>query len=135
MQFPYLLILAATGAFASPTSAQIGPEVVSCYNGGTRGNRLAFVTAIDEWCAIINGTNLVNGQEVSTMIAKDGVEYYLFVKAINGCNYTIDCNCNRLLRRPVDSCNINDDNGKQGGVLTDSCVEWRADPGRNGQVY
>ncbi|KAJ8093690.1 hypothetical protein PM082_009549 [Marasmius tenuissimus] len=135
MQLPYLLILAATGAFAGLTSAQIGPEVVSCYNDGTKANRLDFVTAIDQWCTTINGTNLNNGQEVSTMIAKNGIEYYLYVKAINGCNITVDCNCNRLLRRPVDSCNTNDDNGKQGGIMTDSCGQWRADPGRNGNVY
>ncbi|KAL0057458.1 hypothetical protein AAF712_015900, partial [Marasmius tenuissimus] len=70
---PYLLILAATGAFAGLTSAQstslfaflllptvdietldtpplVGPEVVSCYNDGTKANRLDFVTAIDQWC-------------------------------------------------------------------------------------
>ncbi|KAJ6472894.1 hypothetical protein C8R47DRAFT_1076792 [Mycena vitilis] len=42
------------------------------------------------------------------------VQIYVSGEAINSCGgFTIDGNCNRLLREPVDQCNTGDVNGKQ----------------------
>ncbi|KAJ7325793.1 hypothetical protein DFH08DRAFT_968439 [Mycena albidolilacea] len=57
---------------------------------------------------------------------------YVSAQAINGCNWVIDGNCNRLLRLPVDGCNTGGGNGKQDGYETDLCGQWCINPGSNG---
>ncbi|KAG7086819.1 hypothetical protein E1B28_002741 [Marasmius oreades] len=122
-------VVAAVGlgqALASPTELvdRAQPEIVSCYNVGTKSDRTPFVAAIDQWAAEIIenpplanrkviGTTLHDGQEVSTVFEFGAVDYWLSAKAINGCSFTIDSNCNRLLRLPVDQCNTSGENGKQ----------------------
>ncbi|KAG7086867.1 hypothetical protein E1B28_002788 [Marasmius oreades] len=136
MHFSFFVVavVALSQALASPTELvdRTQPEIVSCYNSGTKSDRAPFVAAIDQWCAKVIGTHLNNGQEVSTVFEFGAVDYWLSAKAINGCSFTIDGNCNRLLRLPVDRCNTGGENGKQGGVMTDPCGQWRADPGRDG---
>ncbi|KAJ8090021.1 hypothetical protein PM082_018600 [Marasmius tenuissimus] len=137
MHFSLFVVAIAIGqALASPHLVErVEPEIVDCYNAGTKSDRLPFVSAIDQWCATVIGKHLDNGQEVSTVFEFGDVDYWFSAKAINGCSFTIDGNCNRLLRLPVDKCNTGGENGKQGGVMTDPCGQWRADPGRDGNPF
>ncbi|KAF5314419.1 hypothetical protein D9619_011999 [Psilocybe cf. subviscida] len=56
--------------------------------------------------------------------------------AMNNCGgFTVDGNCNRLLRLPLDECSTGGVNGKQGGYETDLCGQWRFDPGVPGNDF
>ncbi|KAJ8095893.1 hypothetical protein PM082_022793 [Marasmius tenuissimus] len=138
MQFSLVVVmtLAVTQALAGPLSARLQPERVECFNQGTKSDRAPFVSAIDNWCGKIQGKVLKDGDAPLTNTFEFGdVDYFFTVKAINGCSFTIDGNCNRLLRLPVDQCNTGGENGKQGGVMTDPCGQWTADPGKDGNAF
>ncbi|KAG6914933.1 hypothetical protein DXG01_014369 [Tephrocybe rancida] len=123
---------------------RIGTEVVTCYNTGTKADRAPIVSVIDDWCNLIEDLRLSNhaiGQHVSngqTIWARYNYGTFTVLvsgAAINGCSFTVDGNCNRLLREPVDQCNTGGVNGKQGGFETDLCGQWRTDPGSNGSDF
>ncbi|KAJ7861360.1 hypothetical protein B0H14DRAFT_2575954 [Mycena olivaceomarginata] len=125
-----------------------GTEVITCYGFGTAADRAPIVSVIDDWCGKVIGTTVNNGQTVwvsqsfflalfrsyTPQARYNYGTFTVFVSgaAINGCNFVIDGNCNRLLRLPVDGCNTGGVNGKQGGYETDLCGQWRTDPGSNG---
>ncbi|RDB27121.1 hypothetical protein Hypma_004602 [Hypsizygus marmoreus] len=109
-----------------------GPEYVTCYNSGTKIDRAPSVTCIDNFCASVFGTRLAPGQTVALRYYWGSFTILLSAQAINGCSWSIDKNCNRLLRKPLDECNTRGENGKQGGYVTDLCGQWRYDPGSNG---
>ncbi|KAJ7493762.1 hypothetical protein FB451DRAFT_1215319 [Mycena latifolia] len=106
-----------------------GAEVVSCYGFGTKADRAPIVSVIDDWCGRVIGSTVTNGQTVWARYDYGTFTVYVSGEAINGCNFVIDGNCNRLLRLPVDGCNTGGVNGKQGGYETDVCGQWRTDPG------
>ncbi|KAJ7775803.1 hypothetical protein B0H14DRAFT_2631835 [Mycena olivaceomarginata] len=115
---------------------------------GAAADRAPIVSVIDDWCGKVKGTTVNNGQTVwvsqsfflalfrsyTPQARYNYGTFTVFVigAAINGCNFVIDGNCNRLLRLPVDGCNTGGVNGKQGGYETDLCGQWRTDPGSNG---
>ncbi|KAJ7150715.1 hypothetical protein C8R46DRAFT_1229650 [Mycena filopes] len=107
---------------------RVGAEVVSCYNSGFRADRAPLISVIDDWCGKVIGTTVTNGQTRSALYSFGTFTVSVSAKAINGCNFVIDGNCNRLLRLPVDRCNTGGENGKQGGFETDSCGQWTLDP-------
>ncbi|KIJ25528.1 hypothetical protein M422DRAFT_273524 [Sphaerobolus stellatus SS14] len=113
-------------------SERVGAEVVSCYNFGTRTDRAPSISAIDDFCRRVNGRQVNNGQSVSMRYNFGALTILVSGAAINGCNFVVDGNCNRLLRKPLDECNTSGENGKQGGIVTDLCGQWRYDPGSNG---
>ncbi|KAJ8095890.1 hypothetical protein PM082_022790 [Marasmius tenuissimus] len=50
--------------------------------------------------------------------------------------FTIDGEYNGLLHQPVQyRCNTSGESGKQGGVMTDPCGQWIADPGKDGNAF
>ncbi|KAJ7693174.1 hypothetical protein B0H17DRAFT_1060349 [Mycena rosella] len=106
-----------------------GTEVVSCYGFGTKADRGPIVSVIDDFCGKVIGSHVANGQTVWARYNYGSFTVYVSGEAINGCNFVIDGNCNRLLRLPVDGCNTGGVNGKQGGYETDVCGQWRTDPG------
>ncbi|KAF8960455.1 hypothetical protein BDZ97DRAFT_1833766 [Flammula alnicola] len=115
---------------------RLGTEVVSCYNEGTAADRAPIISVIDDWCdnyAI--GTFVSNGETIWARYDYGTFTVLVSGEAINGCTFTVDGNCNRLLREPVDQCNTSGENGKQGGFETDLCGQWRTDPGSNGSDY
>ncbi|KAJ7692005.1 hypothetical protein B0H16DRAFT_1477833 [Mycena metata] len=114
---------------------RVGTEVVTCYNTGTKADRAPIVSVIDDWCGKVIGTSVSNGQTVWARYNYGTFTVYVSGEAINGCGFTIDGNCNRLLREPVDQCNTGGVNGKQGGYETDLCGQWRTDPGSNGSDF
>ncbi|KAF9036060.1 hypothetical protein BDZ89DRAFT_1130202 [Hymenopellis radicata] len=109
-----------------------GTEVVTCYNFGTKADRSPIVSVIDDWCGQVIGTSVSNGQTVWARYNYGTFTVLVSAQAINGGNWVIDGNCNRLLRLPVDGCNTGGVNGKQGGYETDLYGQWRTDPGSNG---
>ncbi|KAG6819057.1 hypothetical protein H0H93_015876 [Arthromyces matolae] len=131
----------ANSVVHSPANATLtkraGPEVVTCYGTGTKADRAPIVSVIDDWCnnhAI--GTFVPNGQTISARYDYGTFTVLVSGAAINGCGgFTVDSNCNRLLRLPVDKCNTGGENGKQGGYETDLCGQWRTDPGSNGSDF
>ncbi|KAJ7693210.1 hypothetical protein B0H17DRAFT_1060391 [Mycena rosella] len=106
-----------------------GAEVITCYGSGTKADRAPIVSVIDDFCGKVIGTHVSNGQTVWARYNYGTFTVYVSGEAINGCNFVIDGNCNRLLRLPVDGCNTGGVNGKQGGYETDLCGQWRTDPG------
>ncbi|KAK7002400.1 hypothetical protein R3P38DRAFT_1733074 [Favolaschia claudopus] len=114
---------------SGPLVKRVGTEVVTCYGFGTKADRAPIVSVIDDWCGKVIGTHVNNGQTVWARYNYGSFTVYVSGEAINGCNFVIDGNCNRLLRLPVDGCNTSGVNGKQGGYETDLCGQWRTDPG------
>ncbi|KAJ6615008.1 hypothetical protein B0H10DRAFT_2191250 [Mycena sp. CBHHK59/15] len=114
---------------------RLGPEVVTCYNTGTKADRSPIVSVIDDWCGKVIGSTVTNGQTVWARYNYGTFTVLVSGEAINGCSFVIDGNCNRLLREPVDQCNTGGVNGKQGGYETDLCGQWRTDPGSNGSDF
>ncbi|KAJ7710856.1 hypothetical protein B0H17DRAFT_1027778 [Mycena rosella] len=80
-------------------------EVVSCYGFGTKADRGPIVSVIDDFCGKVIDSHVANGQTVWTRYNYGSFTVYVSGEAINGCNFVIDGNCNRLLRLPVDGCN------------------------------
>ncbi|KAK1224334.1 hypothetical protein PQX77_012763 [Marasmius sp. AFHP31] len=126
------MALAVSQALAGTLSARAQPERVECFNGGTKSDRAPFVSAIDNWCGKVQGRVLNDGDVLTDTFEFGEVDYFFTVRAINGCSFTMDGECNRFLRLPVDQCNTSGENGKQGGTVTDPCSQWTADPGKNG---
>ncbi|KIJ26749.1 hypothetical protein M422DRAFT_272147 [Sphaerobolus stellatus SS14] len=112
-----------------------GAEVVKCYNSGTRADRAPSISAIDDFCRRVNGVRVANGQSVSMRYTFGTYTILVSGAAINGGNIVIDGNCNRLLRKPLDECNMGGENGKQGGTVTDLYGQFRYDPGSNGSDF
>ncbi|KAH9479031.1 hypothetical protein JR316_0007605 [Psilocybe cubensis] len=113
-----------------------GAEVVTCYDTGTQVDRAPATSVIDDWCnnhAI--GQVVKNGAIIWARYNYGSFTILVSGQAINGCSFKVDSNCNRLLRLPVDRCNTDGENGKQGGFETDLCGSWRFDPGSNGSDF
>ncbi|RDB27144.1 hypothetical protein Hypma_004599 [Hypsizygus marmoreus] len=109
-----------------------GPEYVTCYNSGTRVDRAPSISSIDDFCRRNFGAGLAPGQTVALRYYWGSFTILLSAQAINGCSWSVDGDCHRLLRKPLDECNTSGENGKQGGYVTDVCGQWRYDPGSNG---
>ncbi|KAJ7218264.1 hypothetical protein B0H12DRAFT_1329352 [Mycena haematopus] len=107
--------------------ARTGAEVVSCYGSGTKADRALSYQQSTTGAG--DRHHRLNGQTLYARYNYGSFTVYVSGAAINGCNFVIDGNCNRLLRLPVDKCNTGGENGKQGGVETDLCGQWRTDPG------
>ncbi|RDB20718.1 hypothetical protein Hypma_012092 [Hypsizygus marmoreus] len=120
---------------ATSVNKRAGTEIVTCYNAGTRVDRGPSTSSIDDFCNRFKGQTLSNGQNVANRYDWGTFTILVSAEAINGCSFTIDGNCNRLLRKPVDECNTRGENGKQGGFVRDLCGQWRYDPGSNGSDY
>ncbi|RDB20723.1 hypothetical protein Hypma_012099 [Hypsizygus marmoreus] len=122
-------------ANATSLNKREGTEIVTCYNTGTKVDRGPSVSSIDNFCARVIGTHVANGQTVAYRYDWGSFTILVSGQAINGCSFTIDNNCGRLLRLPLDKCNTSGENGKQGGYERDTCGTWRYDPGSNGSDF
>ncbi|KAJ7920187.1 hypothetical protein B0H13DRAFT_2425661 [Mycena leptocephala] len=112
--------------------ARTGSEGATCHGFGTAADRAPIISVIDGWCGRVIGTQVTNGPTVWARYDYGTFTVLVSGEAINGCNFVIDGNCNRLLRELVDQCNTGGENGKQGGYETDLCGQWLTDPGSNG---
>ncbi|RDB20744.1 hypothetical protein Hypma_012109 [Hypsizygus marmoreus] len=117
---------------ATSLNKREGAELITCYNAGTKIDRASSIASIDDFCAKHIGQELKDNEVVSFRYDWGSFTILISGQAVNGCSFTIDNNCNRLLRKPLDECNTGGENGKQGGFESDICSTWRFDPGSNG---
>ncbi|KAF7332492.1 putative LysM domain-containing protein [Mycena kentingensis (nom. inval.)] len=143
MRFSFLTFLGFALVFTAPNAVngragltmREGSESVSCYDDGTKADRARLTSAIDKFCTDYGGRTVNDGDTIQERYDYGDITIFVSGTAINGCNFVVDDNCNRLLRLPVDKCNTGGENDKQGGVVTDICGQWRTDPGANGDDY
>ncbi|KAF7307772.1 hypothetical protein MKEN_01137300 [Mycena kentingensis (nom. inval.)] len=142
--------LGTEGGIAQGRSIEkrVGAESVQCYDEGTK----VWVVKVSETndltsCSLTvpcsfplltisagrrySGQTVTDGNTIWMRYDYGDISIYLSGTAINGCSFTVDDNCSRLLMLPVDKCNQSGENGKQGGIVTDICGQWRTDPGDN----
>ncbi|RDB20652.1 hypothetical protein Hypma_012112 [Hypsizygus marmoreus] len=122
-------------ANATSLNKRLGPEIVTCYNAGTKVDRAPSVASIDDFCGRIIGTYIPDGRTLAYRYDWGSFTILVSGQALNGCSFTVDGNCNRLLRLPLDGCNTGGENGKQGGYESDLCGSWTYDPGSNGSDF
>lgn len=105
-------------------------EYVSCYGFGASMDRSVLVSAIDAFCGAVIGKYFPPGHVEYREYIWSSYKIIIEAKAEGGCSFTVDNNCSRLLRMPVDMCNTNGVNGKQGGYVYEvpTCGWWRIDP-------
>lgn len=91
-----------------------------------------LITSITSFCDSLQGQVFENGrvytQRYNYRWGRPILHVDMKAEVINGCRFVVDQNCYRLLRLPVDGCNTNGENDKQGGYLTDACGRWTIDP-------
>ena len=90
-----------------------------------------IINAITSFCNGLQGARFENGRVYTQRFDfpyPNLVHIDMKAEVINGCSFTVDANCYRLLRLPTDSCNTSGENGKQGGYVTDPCGRWTMDP-------
>lgn len=117
---------------SSITKRALNPdrERAICYHHGHRMDRIDLVTAVDDFCNNRIGRWFPAGHfESLTYSRKDGSTIIVEFRSI--CGWTLDNNCYRLFRGPIDDCNTGGVNGKQGGTVEErnpNCGWWRVDP-------
>jgi hypothetical protein len=105
--------------------------------------RWRTIDAIDRFCKVIRGFNqpLKAGTYYEQTESWGASSYDPWesavvkidssIKILPGCEWYVDENeCGRELRKPIDQCNTDGENRKQGGTMKNNCVEWRIDPQR-----
>ncbi|KAL0633193.1 hypothetical protein Q9L58_007935 [Maublancomyces gigas] len=105
-------------------------EYVSCYGFGAGMDRSILISAIDTFCAAVKGQFFGPGHVEHREYIWSSYYIIIEAKAEGSCSFTVNDHCNRLLRMPVDLCNTNGENGKQGGYVYEvpTCGWWRVDP-------
>ncbi|KAK4951688.1 hypothetical protein LTR66_013818 [Elasticomyces elasticus] len=102
----------------------IGKRDLVCLNRGPGFKRADLTSRIDAYCAQHQGWVVKNGY---SFVDTQGIHgYHLHIGALGhgGCTWTIDNTCYSQLRKPLDQCNTEGANGKQGGIYTDQCASW-----------
>lgn len=57
------------------------------------------------------------------------VQIVAFVEVKAGCEWEVDVAvCKGILRKIIDTCDLSDENRKQGGRVVGDCLTWRLDP-------
>lgn len=112
---------------------------LSCYGSGetTEGTRMR--NGATSFCNQLGSTGDVLAENYFHQSKQDfdfnggigTVEIVLSLEIKPNCQWTWDLGeCQRYLAVPTDACNCGGVNGKQGGVVTNNCYEWRIDPNR-----
>ncbi|WYZ43360.1 hypothetical protein EsH8_VI_001059 [Colletotrichum jinshuiense] len=104
-------------------------ETVTCYNIGTAIPKSFAEESITQFCEKVKGSSWGPNSEFFQYFTQDNVRIRLSGATINGCSWTVDDNCSRLLDKIMHSCDKDMVDAKRGGFLVDSCGLWRADPG------
>jgi hypothetical protein len=121
----------------SPREGNPMTNKVKCFNGlGQKTERVRIVNTISSFCNAIGrrGTVLAaNYYKKQTFTLPQGsgtgVEIVMSILVKDKCQWTWDFDeCKRYLLVPVDSCNCGSVNGKQGGVISNDCMDLGVDP-------
>jgi hypothetical protein len=124
----------------TPTDPYKHPDpqnnALDCYNSGQKETNAKMAAAADSFCsynlAPIASTSSVFGPGFTQFAKKNppgSNRIDLSVEVYSGCSWTFDMDqCKKYLRGPIDGCNCDGKDGKQGGVVKNSCIGWRIDP-------
>lgn len=113
---------------------------VKCYGGGgQRTERVRIVNTVRDFCQGLgrSGTVLGSGtfrEQTFTLPQSSGlgVKILTSLRIKDKCQWTWNQNeCERYMKITADSCNCKGENGKQGGMVSNDCYEWRVDPNTN----
>lgn len=114
-----------------PAAALERRDDVSCYHSGWPASRETLATAIDDFCDEVGVSGLRKNDNQEKTMTVNGVRVILSIHA-KGCDaIDQDLKCKSILRRPVDECNTDGENWKQGGTVEAECATWRVDPEYN----
>ncbi|KAI1452083.1 glycoside hydrolase family 55 protein [Annulohypoxylon moriforme] len=115
-----------------PTKNQL-----SCYNNGENTEHVRMDSAANSFCNAVLKPGGVAPQNIVVSksypfdwnggIGTVSISIQLEVKP--KCEWLYSYNeCRKYLSVPVDSCNCDGENGKQGGVVENNCLKWTIDP-------
>jgi hypothetical protein len=107
-----------------------------CYDSGRSTDHARLDNASKSFCESIGGPGDVLKRgfnerkfEPSVAVGSLRVEIVVSLDIFTGCQWTWSLDeCTRYLRVPIDSCNCDGVNGKQGGIVENNCYRWRIDP-------
>ncbi|KAK4499631.1 hypothetical protein PRZ48_010149 [Zasmidium cellare] len=128
-----MLLFSSTGfALPAPNDSADANEAtlqrrdnVICYNQGYSRSRETLVTAIDKFCDELDADQALwkNKYRENTF---DTVFVSVTPKQCKAIDKPRECKI--IMRQPVDGCNTDSANIKQGGTVDTSCATWRVDP-------
>ncbi len=119
-------------------------NIRSCYNGGQKATNAQLANTARSFCRNLGvegsvlrnpmrssgNTNLVKWtNEELPANGQWPIHVYVELAVKPNCQFTVDyAKCERYLRAPIDSCNCEGADGKQGGTMENRCLKWRIDP-------
>lgn len=108
-----------------------------CYDGGRKASHAQLDNAVKSFCNSLGkpGTVFKDSTFKKSLLEPSNggggprLEMVLQFELFEGCqwNWNFD-ECARYLHVPVDSCNCDGSDGKQGGSVKNNCMNWRLDP-------
>lgn len=108
---------------------------VQCYNSGETTEDVRMQAASESFCGIIEKDVMGPGyfKSQNFPFAYNGglgtVTITISLQVKPGCSFEFNQNlCQHYLSVPADSCNCAGVNGKQGGIISNNCYNWRVDP-------
>lgn len=113
---------------------------IDCYNSGQKTEHVRIDNTIEDFCNSLGQSgDVLSGPYFNTYDYVlpnwgGGTSVYIVTSlTINtDCQWTWDVKiCKRYLEVPVDSCNCNGVNVKQGGTVSNDCYALRVDPNTN----
>lgn len=124
-------LLLSTLALAAPNlqPRQTRSERVDCYNVGAGMSAEKLVHAIGVFCKPLQGQIFKDGRLESRTFKYADRKVIIEMRAEPGCSFTVDDNCYRLLKLPLQRCNGGSE-VKQGGLVVEEpmCGWYRIDP-------
>ncbi|RDA91604.1 hypothetical protein CP533_4653 [Ophiocordyceps camponoti-saundersi (nom. inval.)] len=114
-----------------------GRNYRECYDGGRKSNHDRLDNSIKSFCNSLGKPgDVLKGKhekerkyEFPYSVGSLAMEIVVSLTMFDGCQWTWNFDeCSRYLHVPVDSCNCEGVNGKQGGTVANNCLKWRIDP-------
>jgi hypothetical protein len=122
----------------SPSPSEQGDPMqnqVNCYNSGETTEHVRMDNAATSFCNDIAQDAFAENyfRSIDFSFPYNGglgtVDITISLEIKPKCDWTYNFNeCTQYLAVPENSCNCNGIDGKQGGVVTNNCYEWRMDP-------
>lgn len=108
---------------------------VHCYNSGAKADHDQIDGAVNSFCGQLEKIGHFDEDYFREWSAALNVRNNQVLKIVmslsvkSGCEWDfVSADCRRYLNVPADSCQCGGVNSKQGGYVTNNCLEWRLDP-------
>ncbi|KAM7195859.1 pectin lyase-like protein [Rhypophila sp. PSN 637] len=137
-----------------PNQASPQANTVECYGYGAKADHIQADNAFNSFCNNIldRGSNVIArrgnitaraGGQKTVLGGGTYLEYSapfpvshdnaikidMSIEVAEDCEWVLDSDeCHRYLKVPIDSCNCNGENGKEGGIVKNNCLTIRVDP-------